>query len=100
VEDDQEGDESSYSVTLSSPRMRIALSDSEKPETLTDNLGIQFQPVTDPSVPTVIELVDVLLKSNFMTPAKEPKLTNSEEVRKVISDLNFSKVMGPSDIPN
>jgi len=33
----------------------IALSYSEKAEALPDNLGAQFQPVTDPSVPAVIE---------------------------------------------
>jgi hypothetical protein len=37
----------------------IALSDSEKSKALADNLETQFQPVTDPSVPTVIEMVDV-----------------------------------------
>jgi hypothetical protein len=45
-------------------------------------------------------MVDVVLRSYFMTPANEPKLTNSEEVRKVISFPNFSNVLGPSDIPN
>ena len=41
----------------------IALSDSEKTEALADNLEAQVQPVTDPSVPTVIETVDVALRS-------------------------------------
>jgi len=41
----------------------IALSDSEKAEALADNLETQFQPVTDPSVPLVIEMVDVTLRS-------------------------------------
>ena len=35
----------------------IALSDSEQIEALTDSLETQFQPVTDPSVPAVIEMV-------------------------------------------
>jgi len=41
----------------------VALSDSEKAETLADNLEAQFQPVTDPSVPAVIEKFDVALRS-------------------------------------
>ena len=42
----------------------ITLSDSEK-ET-------QFQPVTDPSAPAVIEMVDAALRSYFMTPDSQP----------------------------
>jgi hypothetical protein len=45
-----------------------------------DNLETQFQPVTDPSVPAVIETVNVGLRYYFMAPASEPKLTNPEEV--------------------
>jgi hypothetical protein len=41
----------------------IALSDSEKAETLADNMETQFPPVTDPSVPAVTEMVDVALRS-------------------------------------
>ena len=51
----------------------IALADSEKAEALTENLETQFQPVTDPSVPAVIEIVDVALRSYFMTRNSEPK---------------------------
>jgi hypothetical protein len=50
----------------------IALSGSEKAEALADNLETHFQPVTDPSVPAVIEMVDVALRSYFLTPASEP----------------------------
>jgi hypothetical protein len=39
------------------------LSDSEKAEAHADNLETTFQPVTDPSVPAVIEMVDVALRS-------------------------------------
>ena len=42
----------------------IALSDSEKAETLADSLENQFQPVNDHSVPAVIEMVDVELSAN------------------------------------
>ena len=48
--------------TPTSPR-GIALSESEKAEALADNLETQFQPVTDHSVPAVIEMVDVGLRS-------------------------------------
>ena len=60
---------------------RIALSGSENAKVLADNLETQFQPVTDPSVPVVIEMVDVALRSYFLTHASEPKLTNPGEVQ-------------------
>ena len=56
----------------------IALSYSEKAEALADSLETQFQPVTDHSVPAVIEMVDVELGSYFMAQVREPKLTNPE----------------------
>jgi hypothetical protein len=78
----------------------IALSDSEKAEALADNLETQFQPVTDPSVPAIIEIVDVAMKSYFLTPASEPKLTNPEEVQEAIRGLKVSNVPDPNGIPN
>jgi len=51
----------------------IALSNSEKAEALIDSLETQLQPVTDPSVPTVIEMIDVALRFYFLTPASETK---------------------------
>jgi hypothetical protein len=78
----------------------IALSDSEKAEALADNLETQFQPVTDPSVPAVIEMVDVALRSYFLTPANEPKLTTPEEVQEAIGGLKFSKAPDPNGILN
>ena len=74
------------SIPLVTPR-GIALSDSEKAEALANNLDAQFQPVTNPSVPAVIEKVDVALRSYLMTPASEPKLTNPEEVQEAIRGL-------------
>jgi hypothetical protein len=63
VEDDQAGDESSYSVPhLVTPRV-IATSDSQKAEAIADNLETQFQPVTDPSLPAGIEPANVGLRS-------------------------------------
>ena len=47
----------------------LAFSDSEKFEDLANCLEARFQPVSDPSVPTVIEMVDVELSSKFLTPA-------------------------------
>jgi hypothetical protein len=56
VEDDQAGDESSYSISPLVTPGEIALSDSEKAEALADNLEAQFQPVTDPSVRQLLRL--------------------------------------------
>jgi hypothetical protein len=61
VEDDQTGDESSYAISSLGHPGGIARSDSEKAEALADNLETQFQPVTNPSVPAVIEMLDVAL---------------------------------------
>jgi hypothetical protein len=77
-----------------------ALSDSEKAEALADSLETEFQPVTDPSAPAVIEMVGVVLRSHFMSPASEPKLTNPDEVQDVIRGLKVSKAPCPNGIPN
>jgi len=37
-----------------------------------DNQETHFQPMTDPSVPAVIEMVDVALRSYSLIPASEP----------------------------
>jgi len=78
----------------------IALSDSEKAEALADNLEAQFQPVTDPSVPAVIEIVDMVLRSYFLSPASEPQLTTPDEVLEAIRGLKVSKAPGPNSVPN
>ena len=59
-----------------------------------------FQPVTVPSVPAVIEMVDVALESYLQSPASEPKLTNPDEVRDAIMGLKVGKAPGPNGIPN
>jgi hypothetical protein len=51
------------------------MSDSEKAEALPNDMEAQFRPVTDPSTPPVIEMVDVTLRSYFLNPFCEPKLT-------------------------
>jgi len=73
---------------------------SEKTEALADNLETQFQPVTDPSVPAVIEMVDVGLRFYFMAPVSDPELTNPEEVQEAIRGLKVCKAPGPNGIPN
>ena len=78
----------------------IALSDSEKGEALADNVEAQFQLVTDPSVPAVIEKVDVALSSYLLSPASEPQLTTHDEVHKVIRGLKASKSPGSNSIAN
>jgi len=56
--------------------------------------------VADTSVPAVIEMVDVALKSYFQTPATKPKLTNPDEVHEANRGLKFGKDPGPKGIPN
>ena len=100
-EDDQTGYESSYSVSpLPVTPGGIALKDSQKAEALADNLETQFQQVTDPSVPAVIEKADMALRSYFKTPAGKPTLTNPEKVQEAIRGLKVSKAPGPNGIPN
>jgi hypothetical protein len=48
--------------------------------------------VTDPSVPAVIEMVEAALRSYFLTPASEPKLTTPDEVQDVIGVSNSSRL--------
>jgi hypothetical protein len=56
--------------------------------------------MADPSVPAVIETVDVALKSYFQAPASEPNLTNPDKVNEAIRDLKVGKDPGPKGIPN
>ena len=78
----------------------ITLSDSEKAEALADNLVTQFPLVTDPSMPAVIEIIDVALRSYFLSPASEPQLITPDEVHEAIKGLKISKAPGPNGIPN
>jgi hypothetical protein len=90
-------------ATLSPPLATpggFALSDSEKAEAVADSLEDQFQPVTDHSVPAVIEKVDVVLESYFQTPASEPHLTNPDEVQAALKGLKLGKAPGPNGVPN
>jgi hypothetical protein len=68
-----------------------AHSDSEKAEIRNHNVDTQFQLVTDLSVPVVIEMVDVALRSYIVTPANEPNLSDPDEVHEAKSTFKFSK---------
>jgi len=61
-----------------------SFSDSEITEAIADNLETQFQPVTDPSVLAVTEMVDLALRSYLITPANERNSTNPEAVQEAI----------------
>ena len=45
-------------------------------------------------------MVDVALRSYFLSSASEPKLTNPDEVHEAIRGLKVSKAPGPNAIPN
>jgi hypothetical protein len=51
---------------------KIALSDSEKAEAFADSLEAQFQPLTVPLSPAVVEMVNVAFMSNFLNPTNAP----------------------------
>ena len=54
----------------------------------------------DPSVPAVIEMADVALRSYFLSPACEQHLTTPDEVHAAINVLKVSKAPRPNGIPN
>jgi len=72
----------------------------QESQALADSPETQFQPVTDPSVPAVMEMVDLALRSYFLTPASDSKLANPDEVHEAIRDIKVSKAPGPNGIPN
>jgi hypothetical protein len=59
----------------------LALSDSEKAESLADSVEAQFQLVNDPSDPAVIDMINEAMRAYEYAPASEPKLTSPSEVR-------------------
>jgi hypothetical protein len=63
-------------------------------------LDDQYQPVTDSSVPAVIEVVNEAMREHSIAPANEPTLTNPMEVQDAIGALKFGKAPGPDGIPN
>jgi hypothetical protein len=64
-----------HSPTLVTPG-GTALSHPEKAEALPGSLESQFQPVSHPSDPAVIEKVTEALQAYSYAPAREPKLSN------------------------
>jgi hypothetical protein len=50
----------------------LAFSHSEKAEALADSLEAQFQPVNDPSLTAVIEVVNEAMRAYEYAPANEP----------------------------
>jgi hypothetical protein len=100
VEDGQAGDESSYSVSTLDTLCGIALTDSEKSEALADTPDTQFQPVTDPVFPAVINMFDVALRSYLQTLASEPMVTNPDDFHEAIRGFKLGKAPVPNGIPN
>jgi len=45
-------------------------------------------------------MFDMALRSYFLTPVSEPKLTNPDEVHEAIRGLKVGKAPGPNGIPN
>jgi hypothetical protein len=78
----------------------MALSDSEKAESLADSLESQFQPVNDPSSPAVVEVVNEAMRAYEYAPASQPKLTSPSEVLEAIKGLKVDKAPGPNGVPN
>ena len=77
-----------------------ALSESEKAESFTNNLESSFLPVAFPIAPVVTVIIDVDLRSYFVTPSTELNLTNPEEAQEVIRVLKVCNTLEPIGIPN
>jgi hypothetical protein len=89
----QTGDASFYSIIpLVTPGEM--LSQTLRMRSVADSLKTQFRPVTDPSAPTIIEMVGVVLRSYFMSPASDPKLTKHDEVQDVVRRVKVTKTPG------
>jgi hypothetical protein len=69
----------------------LALSDSKKAEALADSLVAQFQPLNNPSVPAVIEMVNEEMRVYSYATASELQLTNPAEAETAIRDLKVGK---------
>jgi hypothetical protein len=76
---------------------RLALSDSEKAETLADSLEAQFQ--IDPSDPAFTEMVDEAMRAYEYAPSSEPTLNVLSGVLQAIKGLKVDTSAGPNCIP-
>jgi hypothetical protein len=85
------GDKIPYSASPRSPKGLNTLSESENSEVLADIRNTQFQPITVPSIPAVIEMVDIALRSYFLTHASDPMLINPDAVQEAMKDLKVVK---------
>jgi hypothetical protein len=92
MEDDRDGDVNSHSLAPLQVSGGQALSDSEKAQALADNLETHFQPVDDPSEPTVIEMVNEAMRAREYTPTSEPKLTIPSDVLRPSGDLSLARL--------
>jgi hypothetical protein len=102
MDDDIEGDASPHNLAshLQIPG-GVALSDSEKAETLADSLDAQFQPMDEPSDTAVIEMVHEAMRAYDYASASELKLlTSPSGVRQAIRSLKVGKDLGPNVIQN
>ena len=78
----------------------MGISDSEKAGALAEFLEVQFQPMTIPYVPEVIEMVDVALRSYFMTRVTEHEVTNPVEIHEAIRSFKVGETSDTNGIPN
>jgi hypothetical protein len=99
MEDDQTDGESSYSISPWFPG-GVSLSRTQRKPKPWPIVWRLFQLTTIPSVLEVTEMVDMALRSYFLIPASEPKLTNPDEVLKAISGLKVGRAPGPNGILN
>jgi hypothetical protein len=63
-------------------------------------LEAPFQPVSDPSVPAVIEVVNEAMRTYSLAPASEPKPTNPMEIQDAIRGFKVGKAPGANGVPN
>ena len=78
----------------------LALSNFEKAEKLVDRSEALFQPVNDPSVPAVIEVVNEAMRTYLLAHASEVKLANPTDVQQTIRGFKVGKALGANGVPN
>ena len=78
----------------------LALSNFEKAEKPADRSEALFQPVNDPSVPAVIEVVNEAMRTYSLAHASEVKLANPTDVQQTIRGFKVGKALGANGVPN